>query len=238
MTTFVLIHGAWHGGWCWHKVVARLESRGHSVFAPDLPGHGRDPMPIASVTLGDLVRRVHQVIDTQSEPVVLLGHSYGGAIITQASEARSAKVRSLVYLTAFLPDHGQTLMNLAGQDGESHLAGNVIASPDGDVLTVKEDCLRDCFYGQCGDDDIALARTRLGPEATAGMRTAMQTSAQGFGRLPRYYVECLKDNTITPAMQKKLYTAMPCERVFSLDTDHSPFFSAPDTLVEILTQIA
>jgi pimeloyl-ACP methyl ester carboxylesterase len=234
MSTYVLVHGAWHGGWCWHKIVSRLEALGHKVVAPDMPGHGSDPQPIATVTLPDIVSRVHEVIDAQNEPVILVGHSYGGAIITQASEKRAAKIKSLVYVTAFLLDHGLSLMNLAEQDSESHLGGQVDFSAHGDTATVKPAALRDCFYAQCSDEDFELARSLLGPEAISGMRAPMQTSAEGFGRLPRYYVECLKDHAISPYLQKRLYTALPCSRVFSLDTDHSPFFSAPDALTEIL----
>lgn len=237
MSSYVLVHGAWHGGWCWQKIVERLRAQGHTVAAPDMPGRGQDPKPIASVTLSDIVKRVHETIDAQKEPVTLVGHSYGGAIITQASEQRAAKIKSLVYVTAFLLDHGLSLMNLAEQDSESHLGGQVEFSPSGDTATVKAAALRDCFYGQCSDDDFALAEPRLGPEAISGMRAPMQTSAQGFGRLPRYYIECLKDHAVSPQLQKRLYSSLPCERVFSLDTDHSPFFSAPDALSEILTAI-
>jgi pimeloyl-ACP methyl ester carboxylesterase len=234
MSSYVLVHGAWHGGWCWQKIVERLQALGHSVVAPDMPGRGRDTKPIASVTLRDIVNRVHQTIDAQNEPVILVGHSYGGAIITQAAEQRTEKIKSLVYVTAFLLDRGLSLMNLAEQDGESHLGGQVEFSPAGDTATVKPGALRDCFYGHCSDDDFALAQPRLGPEAISGMRAPMQTSAEGFGRLRRFYVECLKDHAVSPNLQKRLYSTLPCERVFSLDTDHSPFFSAPDALTEIL----
>ena len=234
MSSYVLVHGAWHGGWCWHKIVARLKALGHTVLAPDMPGHGLDPKPIASVVLPDIVNRIHETIDAQNEPVILVGHSYGGAMITQASEKRSEKIKSLVYVTAFLIDNGLSLMNLAEQDTESHLGGQVEFSPKGDTATVKPGVIRDCFYAQCSDDDVAFARPLLGPEAISGMRAPMQTSAQGFGRLTRYYVECLKDHAVSPHLQKRLYTALPCERVFSLDTDHSPFFSAPDELTRIL----
>src|SRR5215469_18131144 len=108
MTTFILVHGAWHGGWCWHKVAQRLAAKGHRVEAPDFPGHGRDETPIADVTLESIVARICETIDRQSEPAVLVGHSYGGAIISQASELRSAKVAMLVYLTAILASDGQT----------------------------------------------------------------------------------------------------------------------------------
>ena len=237
MSTYVLVHGAWHGGWCWQKIVARLQSQGHTAVAPDMPGRGRDAKAIASVTFSDIVKRVHDAIDAQREPVTLVGHSYGGAIITQASEKRAAKIKSLVYVTGFLLGHGLSLMNLAEQDEDSHLGGQVEFSPLGDTATVKSAALRDCFYGHCSDDDFEQARALLGPEAIAGMRTPMQTSAEGFGRLPRYFVECSRDHAISPRLQKRLYTDLPCERIYSLDTDHSPFFSAPDALSEILTAV-
>ena len=237
MSAFVLVHGAWHGGWCWDKVVARLEAMGHRAVAPDMPGHGADKAPIEGVTLDDIVKRVCDTIDATDEKVVLVGHSYGGAIITQAAEQRAHKIKSLAYVTAFLLDDGQALMDLAQEDGESHLGGQVDISDDGAIATVKPEALRDCFYGDCSDEDFAFARARLSLEAVAGMRTPMRTSADNFGRLPRTYVECLRDNAISIAMQRRLHNALPCQRVFTLDTDHSPFFSAPDALAEALGRL-
>ena len=77
MSTYVLIHGAWHGGWCWKKVVPLIEKEGHTVVAPDLPGHGEDKRPIAEITLQAYADRVCQILDEQSEPVILAGHSMG-----------------------------------------------------------------------------------------------------------------------------------------------------------------
>ena len=78
MSTYVLIHGAFHGGWCWDKVVPLLEAAGHKVVAPDLPSHGRDDTPIAEVTLDTYARRACEVAAAQSEPVIIVGHSMGG----------------------------------------------------------------------------------------------------------------------------------------------------------------
>lgn len=236
MSTFVLVHGAWHGGWCWQKVVRRLEAMGHRAVAPDMPGHGADVTPIESVTLDDIVARVCETIDGEAEPVVLVGHSYGGAIITQTAERRADRIKNLVYLTAFLLDDGQSVMDLARHDTDSRLNGKVDFS-DGEVTaTVRPDAIHDCFYGACSEDDVAFARERLRPEAVAGLRTPMQTTASAFGSLPRTYIECLHDNAISIAMQRRLQAALPCQRVFRLDTDHSPFFSAPDALAEALAR--
>ncbi len=155
-------------------------------------------------------------------------------MITQAAERHADRIKSLVYLTAFLPQNGQTVEELARADGDSTLNGSVYLSEDETTAHVKPEAIRDGFYADCSDDDVAFATARLRPEAVAGLRTPMRTSAARFGRLPRTYIECLKDRAISIAMQRRLHGALPCQRVFRLDTDHSPFFSAPDALAEAL----
>ena len=104
MTTFVLVHGASHGSWCWDKVVPVLESLGHRAAAVDLPGntYGEFDVPAAQVTLDTYVKHVCKVLDQLDEPVVLVGHSLGGLTITQTAERRPDKIKTLVYLTALL----------------------------------------------------------------------------------------------------------------------------------------
>ncbi len=92
MSTYVLVHGAWHGSWCWEKVVPLLEQAGHQVEALDLPGHGQDKTPIREITLAAYTNRVCETLDAQAEPVILVGHSLGGMVITQAAEERPAKI--------------------------------------------------------------------------------------------------------------------------------------------------
>ncbi|HEY1711146.1 MAG TPA: alpha/beta fold hydrolase [Rhizomicrobium sp.] len=233
MSTFVLVHGAFHGGWCWHKIVARLEARGHTVFAPDMPGHGIDRTPIGDVTMADIVAKMAAVIDAAKEPVVLAGHSYGGAVITETAEARPDKIRKLVFLTAYMVPNGEITMTVAQSDTGNDMAGNIAFAEDGKTATALPAGARNLFYGQCADDDVALARLLLVPEATAGFQVPIRTTAERYGRIPRVYIECLKDRAISIGLQRKFHVANPCE-VFTLDTDHSPFFSTPDELTGIL----
>ena len=100
MAIYVLIHGACHGSWCWDNVVPLLQKKGHLVEAPDLPGHGKDKTPIQEVTLQSCVDKVCSVIEAQSEPVILVGHSMGGIILSQVAEQIPDKIKTLVYLTA------------------------------------------------------------------------------------------------------------------------------------------
>src|SRR5947199_8070365 len=118
MSTSVVVHGAWHGGWCWYKIAPLLEAQGHSVLAPNLPGHGDDKRE-RPVTLDSYTNRICEIARAQVEPVILVGHSMGGIAITQAAENCSERAKALVYLCAFLPRNGESLMTWASQDQDS-----------------------------------------------------------------------------------------------------------------------
>ncbi|MDI6764340.1 MAG: alpha/beta fold hydrolase [Thermodesulfobacteriota bacterium] len=231
MATYVLIHGAWHGSWCWDKVVHLLKGKGHKVEAPDLPGHGKDPTPIQNVSLQAYVERVCKVLDAQSEPVVLVGHSMGGIVISQAAEYRPERIKTLIYLTAFLLQNGEFLLQIAQGDTEGLVLPNLVMAEDQSHATVKEEALKEAFYGDCSDEDVVRAKSLLVPQAAAPFATPISITEKNFGRIPRIYIECLRDRAISPSIQKRMYTALPCRRVIPMDTSHSPFFSAPETLV-------
>ncbi len=234
MSTYVLIHGAWHGSWCWNKVIPLLKKKGHKVEAPDLPGHGRDKTPIPEISLQAYVDRVSQILDAQSEPVILVGHSMGGVVITQTAEYRPAKIKTLVFLCAYLPQNGESLLQLVNMDTEALILPNLIMAEDQSYATFRDEGIKEAFYGDCSDEDVARAKSLLVPQAAAPVATPVNTSAEKFGRVRRVYISCLRDKTITPAFQEKMYKALPCEKVISMDTSHSPFFSAPEKLVDHL----
>jgi len=217
--------------------VSLLEKRGHTVVAPDLPSHGRDKTPISAVSLQSYVERVCQVVDAQAGSLVLVRHSMGGAIITQVAEYRPDKIKLLVYLAAFLLGNGESLFQIARGDPETSVLPNLVFTEDQSYSTVKEKALKDLFYGDCSDEDIALARALLVPQSMAPLATPVHTTQQNFGRIPRVYIECLQDRAISPSVQKKMYTALPCQKVISMDRSHSPFFSAPEELAAHLASL-
>ena len=159
-----------------------------------------------------------------------MGHSRGGIVISEVAEARPDKVRTLVYLTAFMIRDGECLFDVAQQAMDSLVVPNMVMSPDKISSTVRAESLRDGFYAQCPEEDLALAHQLLRPEPTAPLATKLRLTAANFGRVPRIYVECLRDRAVVPWLQKQMYTDTPCREVISIDTDHSPFFSAPDEL--------
>jgi len=233
VATYVLIHGGSHGSWCWDKVVTLLRKKGHLVEAPDLPGHGKDKTPIQEVTLQSCVGKVCSIIGTKSEPVILVGHSMGGLVISQVAEQIPDKIRTLVYLSGILLRDGESWES---EIERSRPLLNV--SQDQSCFTVKSEVVADFFYNDCSIEDIARAKALLGSEAMSIFKTPIHVSNEKFGRVPRIYIECLRDHTVFPPLQKAMYTATPCLKVISLNTGHSPFLSAPELLTTCLLSLA
>jgi pimeloyl-ACP methyl ester carboxylesterase len=206
-------------------------------MAPDLPGHGSDKSPVSEVSLRAYADRVVKVLEAQSEPVVLVGHSMGGIVISQAAEYRPERVKTLVYVCAFLLRDGESLLQIAQGDTEALVLPNLVMTDDQSSATVRDEAIKEAFYGDCSDEDVARAKSLLVPQAAAPFATPVRTTAENFGRVPRIYIECLRDRAISPSVQKKMYTALPCQRVISMDTSHSSFFSAPEELAAHLAAI-
>ncbi len=231
MSTFILVHGAWHGAWCWYKIVPLLERAGHEVIAVDLPSLGVDQTPIAAVTLDACADRVADALNATPGQSILIGHSMAGVVISQAAERHPDKVKTLVYISAFLLRDGESVFAMASRD-PGKMSGIATVSADKLSMTCDASGVRDVFYGECAEEDVALARLLLRPQALGPMAAPQCVSSSRFGRVPRVYVECLRDNVVPPTLQRAMHAASPCARVIVMDTDHSPFFSRPRELTE------
>jgi pimeloyl-ACP methyl ester carboxylesterase len=238
MATFALIHGGWAGSWVWEEVVPLLTANGHHIVAPDLPAHGDDPTPASEITLDSYVRRVVGILDTQSEPVVLVGHSSGGVIITQAAEERPERIRRLVYACAYLPADGQSLLELGQTDPDQLILPNLEFSPEGVTAMVKEDAVRQALFADCADADYERYLARVKPEPLAPAATPVKTTPERYGNVPRAYIECQKDRGISIGLQRRMHAATPCQEVVSMDTGHMPMYAAPDELGGHLVALA
>lgn len=239
VAAFLFVHGAWHGGWVWRKVRALLEESGHRVQTPGLPGHGRDRTPLRDLSLEGYAARVCELLDAEPEPAILAGHSLSGAVISLAAERRPGKVLALVYVCAFLLDNGETVSGVSLADGESRIREAFAFDRASGTLALKPDApLEEILYNGCPPEDAEAARRRLVPEPAAVFNTPVAVSRERFGRAPRFYIECLHDRTISPAAQKAMYARLPCRKVFSLDSGHSPMLSCPRELTGALNAIA
>ena len=234
--TYVLVHGIGHGAWCFYKVIAGLEQAGQKVIAPDLPGMGTDRTSYKDVTLGGWAKFVCGIIEKQTGPVILVGHSRGGLVCSQAAEYCPDRIEKLVYLASTLVKSGESLLNNS-MAGPSPLLQHVIFAEDGLSARVHLDSIKALFYHDCSEDDIALARTCLCAEPLAPVGTPLKLTEERYWRIPKIYVSTLQDKLLDPALQKKLAAWAKCERVIEMNTSHSPFFSAPDELVANLLSV-
>jgi pimeloyl-ACP methyl ester carboxylesterase len=238
MATFVLIHGAWHGGWCWERVAPLLVAQGHRVLAPDLPGMGADLRKHGSDPLGDWTDFVAELVTSADEPVILVGHSLGGVVISEVAERVPDAVGMLVYLTAFLLRSGQSLADVANRYPDVGPAPALRpADVDGEVI-VDPDQAIGIFYNAMSDDDARAAVDRLVAQPVAAFTKPVTLTAERFGRVPRTYVEATDDRAISLEMQRDMQALLPCEGVSTLRCDHSPFYSAVPELAEALLSLA
>lgn len=237
MKTYILIHGSWHSAWNWHKVIPLLEEKGHRAIAIDLLGMGRDKTPIQSVTFSANIERICKLIDSIEGKVILVGHSKNGIMISQVAEFRPDKIEKLVYLAAYLIPNGKTQREYSMQDTEGVLKPFVILNTETNSSTLHADIFKEGLYHDCEDSIIELAKLLLSSEPVESGITPLQLTDENFGSVPRIYIECTQDRAVTPCMQRKMYTETPCERVFNMNTSHSPFFSQPKELVDIFCRI-
>lgn len=275
--TFVFVHGAWHGGWCWSKVVKLLAQQGYRSIAVDLPGHGvtakfplaysrqdlqglaTEPSPLAAVTLNDYRDHVISIVQGLTArgggPVVLVGHSLGGATVSAVGEAIPKSISQLIYLTAFVPVVRQTVLEYLQQPNFASSLTPTLFVADPTVVgafRINPNSIdaayrartKATFYADLTDDQFQATANLLTPDdpVQAGTDPVVTTWAN-WGRVPRAFIRCLRDRSLPIAMQDQMIAEadamMPGNRfdVRTLDTDHSSFESNPDALVRALTTL-
>jgi pimeloyl-ACP methyl ester carboxylesterase len=241
MHRFMLIHGSWHGGWCWQQLAPLLEADGCPVRCPDLPGHGGDPTPFEDISLSRYVDAVVAVLrdrDLRDQPSILVGHSFGGAVVTAVAVQCPAVVRRLVYLTAFFPRSGQSTTDLARTVQGSVLAGRITISADGLRQEVPQSVVREAFYGDCEAAVAAWAEARLRPDPYRPNIEPVTYDETALATVQKYYIECTRDRAIPLQLQRRMQQGVEWVGVEQLPSDHSPMLSHPAELAAILLRMA
>ena len=233
-STFVFVPGAWHPSACWQRVVPLLEEQGHRVLTPELLGMAADPTPPSQVNLAAWADQLADIIRKEEKAVILVGHSRAGVVISEVAERVPEKIKLLVYLTAFLVPTGESLSDNVPTGGDP---GMFVQNPDG-TSSLATDKIVPIFYNTTASQWAERAISLTCPEPPNIFTTPVQLTDGRFGRVPRAYIECKQDNAITLSAQRSMQNRLPCKYVVTMDTDHSPFFSAPSELVANLIDLA
>lgn len=240
MAGFVLIHGSWHGGWCFDPVAQLLRDRGHTVVAPTLPGMGGTADEMAAVTLdgwGDFAAQHCRDLKHQlnGAPVVLAGHSRGGLVISTAAEADPQAMDALVYICAMMLPSGMSRAQFKELEGPNPAFDGIISKVHGGIATVIDTTNAAEVFAQISPPElVAAVLPRLLAEPHAPRSQKLHLTPERWGRLPRTYVECTLDRTIPIDSQRQMQRYSPGAKVATLEADHSPYLSKPVELADAL----
>ena len=214
MKSILLVHGAWHGAWCWNLVEKELKNKGVDVRSLDLPFTGvKDDIASVSNALKD--------IDNE---VILLGHSYGGIVISSAAEAKE-NVDQLIYLSAILLEPGES-MQLDGSKIQIDVDENLISE-------VKKSSAIPAFYG---DVDPKLAKASMELLRPFPIVSGSQGIGEAWREKHSTYIVCQEDKAIPPELQYVM--AKKADRIIEWQCGHSPFLSKPKLVIELLLNLA
>jgi pimeloyl-ACP methyl ester carboxylesterase len=234
MTTFVLVHGAWHGGWCWARVAQRLRAAGDEVFTPTLTGLGeRAHLLTPAVGLETHVQDVLGVLESEDlDEAILVGHSYAGLVASAAADRAPGRVARIVYLDAVVAHDGQCLLERLGEKTRALFEERAAAEGEGWRLPTSVATAR--YLGLDREDDIRWVLPRLTPHPMRTMREPLRLSAQ-FPRHPQAYLNCIGDR---PPGQSRSSQAEGIADHRELRTGHDAMASAPDDVAAVLRRLA
>ncbi|MFD9052948.1 alpha/beta fold hydrolase [Streptomyces zaomyceticus] len=230
--TIVLEHGAFADASSWNGVIERLRKAGYPVIATPNPLRG--PAHDAAY--------LQSVLNTINGPVVLVGHSYGGTVITHAAAGNENKVKALVYIAAFIPDHGETSLGLSNKYPGSTL-GNVVQPtpytlPDGTTgtdLTIKTDKFRQQFAADVPHDQATLMATTQRPISAAALDE--KTTKTAWKTIPSWSLIATQDLNIPPTAQRYMSDRANAHTI-ETSASHAVSVSRPDTVTRIIEQAA
>ncbi len=219
----MLMHGAWADGSCWSKVILLLKAKGYTVTAAQIP----------LTSLSDDIVVTRRLLSACAEPTVLVGHSYGGAVITGAA-TETPQVKALVYVTAFGLDEGESLDSLSKQGPPSAGSGSIEPDKHG-FLWIDREKFHKSFAADATDDEAAAMAAVQRPLSVASFTEA--EGAAAWKTIPSWYLVCTEDNMIPPPAQEFLAKRMNAT-VRSAPSSHAPCMSRPQEVADIIALAA
>lgn len=236
--TIALVHGAFEDAHVWDGVVAKLRADGYHVLNIDLPGRPSMPLETAKVSL-DLYRdTVLKAIAGESRPVVLVGHSFAGITVSAVAEAAPEKIKRLVYLAAFLPQDGESMLSLANQDRDSKAGPALQVDKDKGMVSVNYAARADLFANAAPDGLRKAIPDLILDEPLAPLGTSVHLTAARYGKVEKAYIHTALDQVVSPYLQQKMVAATPVGGEMALNTGHTPFLTDVSGLTGAIERFA
>lgn len=241
---FVLVHPAWHGAWCWKKVVPLLRAGGHDVFTPTLTGLGeRSHLARAEIGLDVHVSDIVNALKYEDlREVILVGHSSAGAVVAGAADRAVARIAHVVYLDAFVPEHGQAVFDLVAPERRQAMEALVQAEGQGWLLPrfappPWETIVRD-MWGVSADADVRWMLDRLAPTPIGHFTEPVQRTNPAAETIPRTFIRCRRFQNARFDQHAEMAQRTAGWRYRELPTSHHPAITAPDLLADLLLERA
>ncbi|CAB3746014.1 alpha/beta fold hydrolase [Paraburkholderia humisilvae] len=234
----VLVHGAFENAQVWSHVTARLQADGYHVVAVDLPGRPGAPAAPDKVSL-DLYRdTVVTALDKFHRPAVVVGHSFGGIVIAAAAEKVPQKIKTLVFVAAYLPQDGDSLVSMAQHDADAKIGPHLQIDKEKGIASIEYSARADLFANG-GPESLRKAIPDLIlDEPLSPLATPVHVTAARFGKVDKVYVHTAIDQVISPSFQARMVASTPVRSEYTLQTGHTPFLTDPDGLANAIESAA
>lgn len=223
----VLVHGAWETSEIWGGVTAKLKRDGYEVRIVTLPGRPGNPASPSSVSMDGYSKAIADVVGQKGAPVVLVGHSFAGFPISVAAEADPARIRTLVYLAAYLPRDGQSLLSVATADQDSKAGPALQIDKATGMAMIAPEARAGLFANDAPAEVGAMVAKGIVAEPLGPLATPVRLTVR-FAGVDKAYIHTARDQVVSPGLQAAMVAATPVRLEQSLNTGHTPFITNPD----------
>lgn len=232
---YVLIHGAWQGGWCWKFLAHELRNLGHEVSHPDLPGHGKSSFPLSEVTYDIYYQKLEEEIQQYNKQVILVAHSMSGILAAPLFDQYYDHISHLFLISAFVAQNGQSLIDIAISGGPSEIPNLLLENEENKTQSLDIHKAKNALYHDCPSEIADWAIRQLQPQPTQPFTAPVNWKDSGNTKLKRTYILCEEDRDIHLTTQQNIVRDYPC-RMVNIKSGHFPFLSQPKKLAQILNQ--
>jgi pimeloyl-ACP methyl ester carboxylesterase len=237
--TFVIVHGAFQNAQSWEAVSKSLRAKGHTVVAVDLPGRNAQGAEAKAISIAQYAEAVGAVVKSQSQPVTLIGHSFGGITVSLVGAAMPEKIKNLVYVAAYVPVSGDSMQSLAsGDKNNGFTQKSFVVSADYSFATIlDEDRVRLFINDGQPEQQKAVAESML-REPLGPIATKVDIAPDKLDAIAKAYVRTTLDKTVSPALQNMLIQRAGIKKITDIDAGHSPQISQSEKLADLIITVS